>query len=141
MAVGGNTLSEGTTSSGGQHGTVRLHQLLYMIMSQEDNSNRITRQPGKQGVRPPAGNQAGVEKLATGQLPSSKRSRSSSEGSTDLARKRSHAWPRFLVISGNDDEFTHLLPSKFRRLCLRRWARLRIPDVWVLVQCWSTLLR
>ena len=90
--------------------------LLYLTgdnhdISQSDNkSNRIARHPGKQGARPPAGNQAGVEKLATGHKFRGKRSLTSSGGSNEFAfpTPLAQCEPRFLIMTDQKDEIKRM---------------------------------
>jgi len=80
-----------------------------MNMSDSTISDRLARRPGEQGARPSAVDQAGVEKLASGSR-LSKRFRSSSD-EADISNIYSSTltpWPKFLVVTGRDEEFSRL---------------------------------
>ena len=119
MAVGGNTLSEGTTSSSGQHRTVHIAQATpalpegvsptiqgrTMYMESPFKSNRLARLPGNQGARTLVDSQARVDKLTTGHRHSGKRPRTLS---TDYEPQGDY--PRYLVISSQEDGFKKISP-------------------------------
>ena len=119
VAVGGNTLSEGTTSSSGQHRTVHIAQATpalpegvsptiqgrTMYMESPFNSNRLARLPGNQGARTLVDSQARVDKLTTGHRHSGKRPRTLS---TDYEPQGDY--PRYLVISSQEDGFKVISP-------------------------------
>ena len=119
VAVGGNTLSEGTTSSSGQHRTVHIAQATpalpegvsptiqgtTMYMESPFKSNRLARLPGNQGARTLVDSQARVDKLTTGHRHSGKRPRTLS---TDYEPQGDY--PRYLVISSQEDGFKVISP-------------------------------
>jgi len=80
-----------------------------MNMSDTTASDRLARRPGQQGARPSAVDQAGVEKLASGSR-QSKRFRSSSDETNPCSNHQSltSTWPKFLVVTGRDEEFSRL---------------------------------
>ena len=81
-----------------------------MNMSNSQYSNRIVRLPGKQGARPSAGNQAGVEKLTTGKRLHGKRTRTSSGSSNELAPLATgpRTYNRYFVMSSHSDQLKNL---------------------------------
>jgi len=118
--VGGNTLSERTTNSSGQHRTVHIAQATpalpegvsptlqgkTMNMESPFNSNRLARHPGNQGARTLVDSQARVDKLTTGHRNSGKRPRTSS---IDFEPQHGY-FPRYLVISSQEDDFRKVSP-------------------------------
>ena len=81
-----------------------------MSMSNIQNLNRIVRLPGEQGARPSAGNQAGVEKLTTGNRSHGKRTRTSSGSSDETVSLTTplRPWIKFFLVSSNSDQFKRL---------------------------------
>jgi len=75
-------------------------------MSNFHRPDQLARLLGYQGAHPSAGNQAEVDKLATGTNRDAKRSRTTSNGSDEIFRSKS--WPKFLIINGTDEKFTKL---------------------------------
>jgi hypothetical protein len=120
VAVGGNTSSEGTTSSSGQHRTVHIARATpalpegvsptiqgkTMYMESPCKTNRLARHPGNQGARTLVDSQARIDKLTTGHRHSGKRPRTSS---IDYEPQQGD-FPRYLVISSQDDGFKKVSP-------------------------------
>jgi len=119
VAVGGNTSSERTTNSSGQHRTVHIAEATpalpegvsptlqgkTMNMESPFNSNRLARHPGNQGARTLVDSQARVDKLTTGHRHFGKRPRTLS---TDYEPQGDY--PRYLVISSQEDGLRKVSP-------------------------------
>ena len=81
-----------------------------MNMHNSKKTNRIVRLPGKQGARPSAVNQAGVEKFTSGNRSHGKRTRTSSGSSNECAQPTTGPQPynRYFLMTSYSDQLKRL---------------------------------